>query len=101
MIEPSIEGVFEAINDNGVCTILFIDQTKLCQQYVSSSWILEEAEIVTVDQEILDIFQIGKVPQYRFFLQGSEVANLIGTVPRDQLLEMKQKIFGNIRSIRG
>ena len=99
MVEPSIEGVFSSIN-KGMCVLLFVDESKFCQQYCQFPWVSEEAEIVAVDQEILEVFQIGKVPQWRFFLEGNEIANLVGTVSREQLMEMKQKLYENVRPIR-
>lgn len=81
-------------------TVLFVDDSELCKKYLSMPWVSEEAEIARVDEDIADIFQVGKVPQYRFFLEGNEVSNLVGTCNRDTVLEFKQKIFGNVLTFK-
>jgi len=84
-----------------LAVVLFIDQDKFCRQYADHEWVKAEAQVIEVDQEIIDHFQIGKVPQWRFFVKGSECfdACLVGTAAREEFQEHKNKIFGNLRSI--
>jgi hypothetical protein len=77
-------------------TILFVDESELCTKYLSMSWVLEEAEVVVCDEAIANIFQVGKVPQYRFYLEGSEISNIIGGCNKETLLEHKKNVFGNL-----
>jgi len=81
--------------------VLFVDQTKQCGQYADFPWVRDEAQVVEVDQEILDSFQVGKVPQFRFFLRGNEVASLIGTASYDEYSALRLKVFGNTQNFRG
>jgi hypothetical protein len=94
----SLEDVFAHIETEPVTVVLFVDQTKLCSQYADFPWVRNEAQVVEVDQEILDSFQIGKVPQYRFFLRGNEVASLVGTADFEQYSSLKRKVFGNAQN---
>jgi len=97
--EASMEEVFAHIERNALTTILFVDQSLFCNQYTALNWVPEEADIVEVDQEILESFQIGKVPQFRFYFQGSEVGHQIGTLTREQVQDFKKEIFKDVRSI--
>jgi hypothetical protein len=98
--DAGLDEILAHLDLNPFTTLLFIDGQKFCQQYAEYPWVVEEAEIVEVDQEIVEHFQIGKVPQWRFFIKGSEVHHVIGTGSREEFLENKQKVFGNLRSIK-
>jgi hypothetical protein len=97
--DASITEVFSHIETNPLAVILFVDQTKFNQDYSNFQWVRSEAQTVEVDQEILESLQIGKVPQFRFYLEGNEVANLIGTVSFEEFSEIKNQVFGNVKSI--
>ena len=92
--------LFSLMETRPLLTVLFVDDSDLCKKYLSMPWVAEEAEVLMVDEGIADIFQVGKVPQYRFFLEGSEISNLVGTCNRETILEFKQKIFGNVRTLK-
>jgi hypothetical protein len=98
--EASVLDVFGLLETRPVLTILFVDDSDLCKNYLSLPWVKEEAEILMVDEGIVDTFQVGKVPQYRFFLAGNEIANLVGTCHREMVLDMKQKVFSNVRPLK-
>lgn len=83
---------------NEIAVLLFIDQQKFCKQYAEYPWVKEEGQVVEIDQEIVDHFQIGKVPQWRFYIKGSEVYHLVGTADREEFMEHRQKVFGNLRT---
>lgn len=80
--------------------VLFVDQSDLCRQYVSMPWVQANSNVVEIDQDILDTFQIGKVPQYRFYMKAQEVANIIGTASQEEFQEIRNKVFGNVEPIR-
>jgi hypothetical protein len=94
--ESGLDDIFGFLDSTPIVTILFIDQTDFCRHYAQSSWVQDEANVVEVDQEIVEHFQIGKVPQFRFYLNGSEVASLVGTVPREDIVKMKREVFGEL-----
>lgn len=96
----SLAEVFSFIETNSVATVLFVDQTKLCSTYCNFSWVAEQAAVVEVDQEIVDTLQIGKVPQFRFFLNGNEVGAVIGTVEFTDFAEERDRVFGNLKSLK-
>lgn len=98
--DSDLEEVLAFLDARPMATILFVDGQKYCQQYADYPWVAEEAEVVDVDQEIVDHFQIGKVPQWRFYMKGTEVHHLIGSASRDEFIENKQKVFGNLRSFK-
>ena len=85
-----------ALEAKQLLTILFVDQTDFCTLYHRQPWVEEEAVVIEVDQEILDHFQIGKVPQFRFYVRGSEVSHLVGTVPREDIVKLKKQVFGDL-----
>jgi hypothetical protein len=97
--DADLEEVLAFLDTNPFATLLFIDGQKFCTQYAEYPWVVEEAEVIEVDQEIVEHFQIGKVPQWRFYVKGSEVHHLIGSAPREEFLENKNRVFGNLRSI--
>jgi hypothetical protein len=92
--------IFAFLEANPLVTLLFVDQSGLSKQYISMPWVQAATNIVEIDQDILDTFQIGKVPQYRFYMKGQEVANLIGTASLDEFKEIRNKVFGNVEPIR-
>lgn len=96
--ESHLDEVLAHLAVKQIAVVLFVDQQKYCQQYAAYPWVSEEAEVVEVDQEIVDHFQIGKVPQWRFYVKGSEVHYLVGTASREEFLENKNKVFGSLRS---
>lgn len=99
--DADLEDVLAYLEAKTFATILFIDGQKYAQQYAAYPWVsTEEAQVVEVDQEIVDHFQIGKVPQWRFYVKGSEVHHLIGTCTREEFLDNKNKVFGNLRSLK-
>jgi thiol-disulfide isomerase/thioredoxin len=95
----SLAEVFNYLEEKPVAVVLFIDQTKFNQDYANFPWVKNEAAVVEIDQEILDSLQIGKVPQFRFYIRGNEVLSLIGTVPFEEFSEAKQKVFGNVKAL--
>ncbi len=95
----SVTEVFAYVEQNAIAVVLFVDQTKFNQDYANFPWVGSEAEIVDVDQEILESFQIGKVPQFRFYVRGNEVASLIGTASFEDFQEIKSKTIGNVKSL--
>lgn len=97
--DADLEEVLALLEAQQFTIVLFIDGQKFCTQYAEYPWVAEEAEVIEVDQEIVEHFQIGKVPQWRFYVKGSEVHHLIGSAPREEFLENKDKVFGNLRSI--
>lgn len=94
--ESNLDDVFMHLETRQTTTILFVDKTDFCSTYSGQSWVEHEAQIVEVDQDIVDHFQIGKVPQYRLYVRGSEVECLIGTIPREDLIEAKKRNFGDL-----
>lgn len=96
--DANLDEVLSFLGAKQIAIILFIDQQKFCTQYAEYPWVQEEGQIVEVDQEIVDHFQIGKVPQWRFYIKGGEVHHLIGTASREEFLENKNKVLGNLRS---
>lgn len=98
--DADLDEILCHLDANPFATLLFIDGQKFCQQYAEYPWVVEEAEVIEVDAEIVEHFQIGKVPQWRFYVKGSEVHHLIGSAIREEFLENKSKVFGNIRSIK-
>ena len=94
--DSSLDDIFMSLESKQMMTVLFVDQTDFCNSYSQQQWVKDEAEIVEVDQEILDYFQIGKVPQFRFYVRGSEASNLIGTVSREEILKVKKQVFGDL-----
>lgn len=98
--DSDLTEVLAFLEKQEVSVLLFIDQQKGCKQYAEYPWVQDVAEVVEVDQEIVDHFQIGKVPQWRFYLKGTEVHHMVGTVARDELMEHRQKVFGNLRPFK-
>lgn len=94
--DSSLDDIFLHLETRKVTTLLFVDQTDYCVAYSQQPWLDGEAEVIEVDQEIVDHFQIGKVPQFRFYVNGSEVADLTGTVSRDEIMGIKKKMFGDL-----
>jgi hypothetical protein len=92
--------VFAYLESHPLVVVLFIDQSNLSKQYVSMPWVQAASNIVEVDQDILDTFQIGKVPQYRFYMKGQEVASIIGTASQEEFQEIHNKVFSNVEPIR-
>lgn len=92
----SLDDIFICLEAKQIMTLLFVDQTDFCRLYSEQAWVQDEANVVEVDQEILDHFQIGKVPQYRFYVRGSEVQHLVGTVAREDILKIKKQVFGDL-----
>jgi thiol-disulfide isomerase/thioredoxin len=90
--------VLKYIETKPVAILLFVDQTKFNVDYSNFPWVKSEAVIVDIDSEILDTLQIGKVPQFRFFVRGNEVASLVGTVSYEEYSELKTKVLGKTRS---
>jgi hypothetical protein len=95
----SITEVFAYLENQPVVILLFVDQTKFNQDYSNFPWVRSEAKVIDIDQEILDSLQIGKVPQFRFYLRGNEVLTLIGTVSHEEFQEAKQKVIGNVKAL--
>ena len=98
--DATVTEVLAYIESKPIAVLLFVDQTKFNVDYASFPWVRTEAAIVDVDQEILDTLQIGKVPQFRFFVEGTEITSLIGTVSFEEFSEVKTKVLGNVRPIR-
>jgi sulfur carrier protein ThiS len=96
----TVEEVFAHLEKTPRTVVLFVDQSPLCRQYTATSWVKDSVEIVEIDQEILDTFQIGKVPQFRFYLQGTEIETLVGTASREEFLETHGKAFQNVKTIQ-
>lgn len=94
--ESNLDDVFMHLEERQTTTILFVDQTDFCMAYAEQSWVGIEAQVVEVDQDILEHFQIGKVPQFRLYVRGSEVENLVGTIPREELIAAKKRNFGDL-----
>lgn len=98
--DSHLDDILAYLDAKPYAVVLFVDQQKFSQQYADYPWIEQEAVVVEVDTEIVDHFQIGKVPQWRFYVKGSEVHHLVGTASREEYLENKNKVFGNLRSIK-
>jgi hypothetical protein len=98
--DADLDDIISFLEAKPFAILLFIDGQKYAQQYADYPWVIEEAQVIEVDQEIVDHFQIGKVPQWRFYVKGSEVHHLIGTCPREEYLDNKNKVFGNLRSLK-
>lgn len=95
----NIDDIFKFIaeEENHTCVILFVDQSPLCESYSKQSWLLQEGvQIVEVDQNIVDVLQIGKVPQFRFYVGATEVHDLIGTADYDIFLKRKAQLFAPV-----
>jgi hypothetical protein len=92
--------VFAYLETHPLVVMLFVDQSSLSKQYVSMPWVQANSNIVEIDQDILDTFQIGKVPQYRFYMKGQEVASIIGTASQEEFEEIHNKVFSNVVPIR-
>lgn len=97
--DAHIEEIFEFIESNPVSTILFVDQMKFCNEFSNFPWVKAESAVVEIDQEILDYFQIGKVPQFRFYVQGSEVTSIVGTCSYEEFQDVKRKVMGNVATL--
>jgi len=94
--DAPIEEVFDYIQSNPVAIILFVDQTKFCNEFSNYPWVRSESAVVEIDQEILDSLQIGVVPQFRFYVHGNEVASIRGTCPYEEFQGTKSKVFANV-----
>lgn len=94
--DSSLDDIFYCLENKQIITLLFVDQTEFCTNYSQQQWVKDEADIVEVDQEILDFFQIGKVPQFRFYVRGAEAAHLVGTQSREEILKIKKQVFGDL-----
>lgn len=99
-LDATLEEVFAHVETVPQSCILFVDQSVLCSQYSQTPWVGDHTQVVQVDEEIVDNFQIGKVPQFRFYVQGSEVASLVGTASYEEFIEIKERIFGNSIGIK-
>ena len=97
--DAHLEEVFAYVESNPVAIILFVDQMKFCNEFSNFHWVRSEASIVEVDQEILDSFQIGTVPQFRFYVQGNEVASIRGTCSYEDFVGVKTKVMNNVAPI--
>ena len=92
--ESNLMEVFEYIEKVPTCVILFVDQSALCTQFTTQGWIQQEGiEVVDVDAEMVDVLQIGKVPQFRFYVEGTEVHDLIGTSTHEHFKTRKSQLF--------
>lgn len=95
--ESNILEVFqyiENVEENPTSVILFVDQSALCESYTKQAWLQQEnVQVVEVDQEIIDTLQIGKVPQFRFYVAGTEVHDLIGTASYETFLTRKKELL--------
>lgn len=89
--------VLSYIESKPVSILLFVDQTKFNIDYANFPWVRSEAAIVDVDSEILDTLQVGKVPQFRFFVNGTEVASLVGTISFEEFSDVKTKVLGKLK----
>jgi hypothetical protein len=86
------------LDSTDVCALLFIDQQPFCKQYAEHWWVKEAGHVIEVDTEIVEHFQLGKVPQWRFYLKANEVHHAVGTLTREEFMEQRNKIFGNLIS---
>ena len=101
--ESSVDDVFKYIEDPQVGgplkVVLFVDQGDLCTQYtnVSQRWLsMENIPVVEVCGHIQETFQIGKVPQMRFWFAGSEIYDEVGKITYQEYLEIKRDLLGKI-----
>lgn len=97
--DAHIAEVFDYIESNPVAILLFVDQMKFCTEFSNFPWVRSESTVVEIDQEILDYFQIGVVPQFRFYVQGSEVASIRGTCSYEEFQGVKSRVMGNLSSL--
>lgn len=93
MRNSDLDDLFARIETKLDLVVLYVDQTPFCLQYASQGWVAEEASVVEIDQEIMDGMQIGKVPQFRFYRNGTETKQIIGTVGREEFLQIKRETF--------
>jgi hypothetical protein len=102
--ESGLDEVFAHVEHVPVTVVLYIDQSKICETFTKSAWVLNEhkvpIQVVEVDQEIVQTMQIGKVPQFRFYRDGNEVGSLVGTVEYGDYSELRERVFGNAVSIQ-
>lgn len=103
--ESSLEDIFLYLTkvEEPTSIILYVDKSPLCNQYTlnNSKWMEnEEVRIVEVSQDIVETLQIGKVPQFRFYINGTEVHELIGTVSQADFLERKNNLFSSVLKIK-
>ena len=91
----SLDDILSFLESKPYAALLFVDQQKFCKQYCEYPWVTEEGRVIEITPEIIDHFQIGKVPQWRFYLNGSEAHFQVGSISRDEFMESKSKLFGN------
>ena len=96
----SLDEILMLLDTQNVCAVLFVDHQPMCKHYSQQSWVQDAGQVVEVDQEIVDHFQIGKVPQWRFYLKANEVHHAVGTIPKEQFEEERKKIFGNLTNFK-
>jgi hypothetical protein len=94
--DSDLEEILACLDIKPLSVILFVDGQKFCQQYSEFPWIAGEAEVIEVDQEIVDHFQIDKVPQWRFYVKGSEVHHLIGSADEQEFRETYLMVLRSI-----
>jgi hypothetical protein len=95
--DASICDVYSLAETNPILTILFVDDSDLCRNFISQPWVLQEAEVLFIDEAIVDVCDVKTVPQFRFFLEGDEVSKLTGTCSYETLMAQKKSLFGKIR----
>lgn len=97
----SVERLFNLIETSPFHIILFVDDQDFCQKYAEFPWIQkEDVTVAPVTDDILGTFQIGKVPQFRFYLEGVEVTTLDGTHSYETFIERKHEVFGNVTRLQ-
>ena len=79
--EASFIEVFAYIESVPRGVLVFIDRTECSKNYLENQpWIAGRAQIVEVDQEMVEIFEVEKIPQFIFYLRGDELGRITGAI---------------------
>ena len=92
----SVIEIFAHLESVPRAVILFVDESQFCRSYTEVPWIKAHGvSVVDLDRDILDAFEIEKVPTYQFYILGQLVGNLIGTASESEFIEIKNELFQN------
>ena len=85
-----LEEILIYLGAKKIAVILFIDQQDFCVKYAASPWVPTIAKTIRVDQETVEYFKIDKVPQWRWYHNGSDIHHLIGAASEADTREIDQ-----------
>lgn len=93
--DASLIEIFAHVETNLMATILFVDDSEFCREYVEASPWLKDAEVavVSIDQDIQGYFELNLVPRFDFFINGTPLGIIIGTASQTEFLEIQSHFF--------